>query len=117
MADLGAIGKATGNSAFAFAAGANFTGGCRAMTPGAQHRQLGLGTISGTVKENGVAVEGATVMCFHRDSKIQADRTLTLANGSFSFTALESGQAYYCIAFDPASGVVYDDLVYSLIIP
>lgn len=77
------------------------------------------GTISGTVKENGVIVPNARLMLISR----KADQGLVLAygdsdvNGAFSFAGLETTEQYGVMVLDPAGGVSYNAMIYDKVTP
>jgi hypothetical protein len=73
------------------------------------------GTISGVVKENDVAKEGVWVYLFWRGDEgtfnytSLIDRVKSAADGSFSFTGLDTtSDAYFVVALDPAGGTQYN---------
>lgn len=73
------------------------------------------GTISGVVKENGVAKAGAWVYLFWRGDEgifnmvSLITRVKSAADGSFSFNGLDTtSDAYFVVALDPQGGTQYN---------
>lgn len=68
------------------------------------------GTMSGTVKENGVAVPFAMVALYYRKNSQLIARTKASATGTFSFQYLEPGvNEYYAVAtHNPFNALIFD---------
>lgn len=114
MADAGAIGTNNSQSYNANNVAA-FSGAAVALTRLSAHMRYlptwaldyrGLtnipvtGTLSGTVKVNGVAVPDYWVRVYYRPNGLEARVGRTDTNGAFSFTDLDPGAKYFVVAFD-----------------
>ena len=68
------------------------------------------GTLSGTVKENGVAIPYAWVALYYRKNGQLIARTKATEAGVFSFQYLEPGvNDYYVVAVDaPFNAIIFD---------
>lgn len=76
------------------------------------------GTLSGAVKEAGVAVPYAVVRLYYRPNGILIDQALCDASGLFSFSGIEEGVSdYYVIALDPDGGTQYNAVIFDRLSP
>lgn len=70
------------------------------------------GTISGTVKEAGVAKPWAWVALYYRKSGVLIGRQRASATGTFLFAGLEAGvDEYYVVALDDGFNALVFDIV------
>lgn len=70
------------------------------------------GTISGTVKENGVAKPYAFVALSYRKNGLLINTVKASATGTFSFSGLEVGvNDYYVVALDAGFNALIYDIV------
>ena len=77
------------------------------------------GSITGEVKENGVALPYCTVCIYYRQNGFLIARTKTDANGEFTFYDLDptpladaDDARYFIVALDPNGGVLYNAQIF-----
>lgn len=76
------------------------------------------GVVNGTALVGTAPVPGAEVWLFHRTSRMPVRRTITNANGEFTFTNLyKAASAYFAVAFDPDSGEAFNALIFDKLTP
>jgi hypothetical protein len=111
MADAGSIG--TYQTAGQRAAGSPWSGAAQAIGGPSQYLAWrGAGSISGTVKEGGVAKPNARVSLYSRASGMLISRQQASSTGTFSFTGLEAGlDEYTVVAWDDAFNALVFDTV------
>jgi hypothetical protein len=79
---------------------------------------LWTGRVSGTVMENSVAVGGAIVRLYRRETGTLIDAVRTDTDGHFTFYLLDpSISNYYVVALDPDSGVQYNAKIFDRLTP
>jgi hypothetical protein len=88
-------------------------------TASASSWTAGTGQLAGTVSENAAVIERCVVRLYCRSSGALIATALTSPQGLFSFDELESADAenYFVVAFDPASGVPYNALIFDRLTP
>lgn len=77
------------------------------------------GTISGTVKENGVPIPFVPLLLIHRLAEYDPvlARGWSGPDGTFSFTGLEKSEVYCVVALDLPGGVSYNAIIYDKLTP
>lgn len=81
-------------------------------------KPTGTAYFSGVVKNNGSAVAGAKVGVYYRKSMELIERTLTKADGTFSFTGYSpNSNDYFVLALDPNESTTYNAMVFDRVRP
>lgn len=76
------------------------------------------GQIIGTVTESSVPVVGAAVFLLWRPTMTRVARAFTDADGNYKFDGLDRELSNYVVVCqDPPAGTVYNDQIYSLVLP
>ena len=76
------------------------------------------GQIIGSVTEDSVPVANVAVFLMWRPTMARVARTFTDANGDYKFEGLDRELSKYVVVCqDPPGGTVYNDQVYSLVLP
>lgn len=109
MADFGTIGKQRDHYGITYDP-LSYTG-ADVRVPMAQNS-----VISGTASINGTPVAGVEVWLLWRPTMAAIKKTISAADGTYSFTNVGTPTTEYVVYFkDSAGGTAFNDLVYALV--